>query len=141
MAEPIDTVQELVSHEPPELQRHPQCSGIHGEPLEEEVCERRYQEGQNEHCYVDNEQPLDDRRKLRKDHSHLRSMSEICLSVISIVNAHNSKSEKLKVKSQKFLLIFQESAYAIVIYRYYLTAIKYIISSILLNVQLKKWDE
>jgi hypothetical protein len=93
MAEPIDTVQELVSHEPPELQRHPQCSGIHGEPLEEEVCERRYQEGQDEHCYVDNEQSLDGRRELWKDEPHLRSMSEICLSVISIVNAHNSALE------------------------------------------------
>ena len=93
MAESADTVQELVSYEPPDLQRHPQRSGIHGEPFEEEVCERRYQEGQNEHCCVDNEQPLDDRCKTRKEHPHLRSIAElrlrICPSIISIVKAHN----------------------------------------------------
>ena len=99
MAEPVDTVQELVSYEPPELQRHPQRSGIHGEPLEEEVCERRYQEGQNEHCHVDNQQQFDRRRELRKDHSHLRSIAElrakIFLSVISVVNSHNIARKSL----------------------------------------------
>ena len=92
MAKPAGTVQELVSYWPPELQRHSQIGRVHRKPFKKEISNWWYQEGGEEYGYINNQQPLDDRRDLRKGHPHLRCIAElrpkICLSVVSVVKAH-----------------------------------------------------
>lgn len=93
MAKPAGTVQELVSYYSPKLQRGTQAGRIHRKPGKKELAERSYNERCGKNYQINNQQLFDHWCNLRETHPHLRSIAElrpkVCLSVISIVKAHN----------------------------------------------------
>jgi len=97
-------VEELEGYQPPKLQRAGQRSGVEAEPAVDEIAKRPDSCGGEEYRYVDNQQPLDDGRKLGQGEPKLGGVAvlglEVFLRIISIVDAHYvSQNPKHKIRN------------------------------------------
>ena len=89
----VGVMQKLVGYQSPELQSPRQWSSIKLKPFINKNSKGFYDYCCKEYCYINNQQPFDNRRKFRKCHPHLWSITElrlkIVLCVISIVKTHS----------------------------------------------------